>query len=54
MQGYDSVVMDVNAEICGTDQIFNALAGRTLQKKINNREKFVVALTLMEIRALEN
>jgi tyrosyl-tRNA synthetase len=48
MQGYDSVAMDVDVEICGTDQIFNALAGRTLQRKINNREKFVVAVTLME------
>ncbi|MDD5749726.1 MAG: tyrosine--tRNA ligase [Patescibacteria group bacterium] len=48
MQGYDSVAMDVDVEVCGTDQIFNSLAGRTLQKKINNKEKFVVAVTLME------
>jgi tyrosyl-tRNA synthetase len=48
MQGYDSVAMDVDVEICGTDQIFNALAGRTLQRKLNNKEKFVVAVTLME------
>jgi len=48
MQGYDSVAMDVDVEICGTDQTFNALAGRTLQKRINNKEKFVVAVTLME------
>jgi tyrosyl-tRNA synthetase len=48
MQGYDSVVMDVDVEMCGTDQIFNALAGRTLLKKIKNRDKFVVAVTLME------
>ena len=47
MQGYDSVAMDVDVEVCGTDQTFNALAGRTLQKRINNKEKFVVALTLM-------
>src|SRR4051812_25770886 len=26
MQGYDSVAMDVDAELCGTDQIFNALS----------------------------
>ncbi len=48
MQGYDSAMMDVDVEICGTDQTFNALAGRTLQKRINNKEKFVVAVTLME------
>lgn len=48
MQGFDSVAMDIDVELCGTDQIFNALAGRTLLKKINNKEKFVVAVTLME------
>ncbi|MBU4204631.1 tyrosine--tRNA ligase [Patescibacteria group bacterium] len=48
MQGYDSVVMDVDVEVCGTDQIFNALTGRDLLKKIKNKEKFVVAVTLME------
>lgn len=48
MQGYDSVAMDVDVEVCGTDQTFNALTGRTLQKRINNKEKFVVAVTLME------
>ena len=39
MQGYDSVAMDVDIELCGTDQTFNALVGRTLQKRINNKEK---------------
>ncbi len=48
MQGYDSVAMDVDVEMCGTDQTFNALAGRTLLKKLKNKEKFVVAVTLME------
>jgi len=47
MQGYDSVAMDVNAELCGTDQIFNALAGRTLLKRLKNKEKFVIALNLL-------
>jgi len=48
MQGYDSVAMDVDVEVCGTDQIFNALAGRSLLKKIKNKDKYVVAVTLME------
>ena len=48
MQGYDSVAMDVDVEMCGTDQIFNALAGRTLLKKLKGKDKFVVAVTLME------
>ena len=48
MQGYDSVAMDVDVEMCGTDQTFNALAGRTLLKKLKGKDKFVVAVTLME------
>lgn len=47
MQGYDSVAMDVDAELCGTDQIFNALSGRTLMKKLKDKEKFVIALNLI-------
>lgn len=48
MQGYDSVAMDVDMEVCGTDQKFNALAGRTLLKKLKNKEKFVFITTLLE------
>ncbi len=48
MQGYDSVAMDVDAEIGGTDQTFNMLAGRVLLKRYKNKEKFVVATTLLE------
>ncbi len=48
MQGYDSVAMDVDAELCGTDQIFNALVGRTLLKRLKNKDKFVIAVNLME------
>jgi len=48
MQGYDSVAMDVDVEVCGTDQTFNALTGRDLLQKMKGKEKFVVAVTLME------
>ena len=48
MQGYDSVVMDVDVEMCGNDQKFNALAGRTLLKKLKNKEKYVLITTLLE------
>ncbi|MDB4984505.1 MAG: Tyrosine--tRNA ligase [Patescibacteria group bacterium] len=48
MQGYDSVVMDVDIEMCGNDQKFNALAGRHLQKRYNNKEKFVFITNLLE------
>ena len=47
MQGYDSVYLNVDLEIGGTDQTFNMLAGRTLQKVYNNREKFVFSTTLL-------
>lgn len=48
MQGYDSVALDVDAEIGGTDQTFNMLAGRTLLKRFKNKEKFVITTTLLE------
>lgn len=48
MQGYDSVELDVDLEIGGTDQTFNMLAGRTLQSKINEKEKFVLTINLLE------
>ncbi len=48
MQGYDSVSMDVDIEMCGRDQKFNALAGRTLMRKLKNKEKFVFITTLLE------
>jgi tyrosyl-tRNA synthetase len=48
MQGYDSVAMGVNAELCGTDQLFNALAGRTLLKQLKGKDKFVITLKLLQ------
>jgi tyrosyl-tRNA synthetase len=48
MQGYDSVAMDVDVELCGMDQKFNALAGRTLLRKLKDKEKFVFITTLLE------
>ena len=47
MQGYDSVVLGVDGEIGGNDQTFNMLAGRTLAKQMQNREKFVVSFKLL-------
>ncbi len=46
-QAYDSVTMDVDMEIGGNDQTFNMLAGRTLMRKIKNKEKFVLATKLL-------
>lgn len=47
MQGYDSVAMDVDAEIGGTDQTFNMLVGRTLVKAFREKEKFVISTPLL-------
>ena len=47
LQGYDSVVMDVDLEIGGTDQEFNMLVGREVQRKMNNREKFVLTVPMI-------
>lgn len=47
-QGYDSVALNTDVELCGGDQKFNALMGRTLVKKYKNKEKFVVCVNLME------
>jgi tyrosyl-tRNA synthetase len=48
MQGYDSVALDADVEIGGTDQTFNMLAGRTLVRAYQNREKLVMTTTLLE------
>lgn len=47
MQGYDSVMLDVDLEIGGTDQTFNMLAGRTLLKRYKDKEKCVMTTTLL-------
>ena len=47
MQGYDSVHMDVDLEIGGTDQTFNMMMGRTLQKAYNNHEKWVLSTPII-------
>ena len=42
LQGYDSVAMDVDLEIGGSDQTFNMLAGRTLMKAMRGKNKFIL------------
>ncbi len=48
LQGYDSVAMRVDAELCGTDQTFNALVGRTMVRRYLKKEKFVIAMELIQ------
>jgi tyrosyl-tRNA synthetase len=47
LQGYDSVEMDVDLEIGGTDQTFNMMMGRTLQKAYHNKEKWVLTTPII-------
>ena len=48
VQAYDSVVMDVDVEVGGNDQLFNMLCGRTLMQKLKNKEKIVITFELLE------
>ncbi len=48
MQGYDSVVLEADVEIGGTDQIFNLLVGRDLQKDFNQPQQVVLTMPLLE------
>ena len=47
LQAYDSVAMDVNLELGGSDQTFNMLAGRALMKAMKGKEKFVMTTPLL-------
>lgn len=42
MQGYDSYFMDTDVQVGGADQVFNMQAGRILQKKLRNKDSFVL------------
>ena len=47
MVGYDSVNLDVDVELGGNDQLFNMLAGRTLQQAYKKRDKFVLTTKII-------
>ena len=47
LQGYDSVALDVDLELGGSDQTFNMLAGRTLMQAMKGKEKFVMTTPLL-------
>ncbi|MBI2004649.1 tyrosine--tRNA ligase [Patescibacteria group bacterium] len=48
MQGYDSVAVRANVELGGTDQRFNLLAGRNIQKLYNQEPQDIMTLELLE------
>lgn len=47
MQGYDSVALKADIEIGGTDQTFNLLVGRELQKDYNQEPQVVMTFPLL-------
>ena len=48
MQGYDSVAMKADVELGGTDQKFNLLVGRELQKQYGQEPQVIITMPLLE------
>src|SRR5512145_1356739 len=48
MQGYDSVAMKADVELGGTDQKFNLLVGRELQKQYGQEPQVILTMPLLE------
>ena len=48
MQGYDSVAMKADVELGGTDQKFNLLVGRELQKHFGQEPQVIITMPLLE------
>lgn len=48
MQGYDSVELESDVELGGTDQHFNVLMGRQLQEHFEKEKQIVILLPLLE------
>lgn len=48
LQGYDSVKLEADIELGGTDQIFNLLVGRDIQKDFGKTQQVVITMPLLE------
>jgi tyrosyl-tRNA synthetase len=48
IQGYDSVAMKADVELGGTDQKFNLLVGRELQKHYGQRPQVILTMPILE------
>jgi len=48
LQGYDSVAVEADIELGGSDQKFNLLMGRELQKHFNQKAQVVLTMPLLE------
>jgi tyrosyl-tRNA synthetase len=47
-QGYDSVALECDVEMGGTDQLFNLLVGRQLQGQYGQKPQIIITLPLLE------
>ncbi len=47
LQGYDSVILKSDIALCGTDQIFNEIRGRHLQKEFNQSPQDIIAVKIL-------
>lgn len=48
MQAYDSIAIDADVELGGTDQTFNILMGRTLQKTLGKEQQVAMFMPILE------
>ena len=48
LQGYDSVMIQADIELGGSDQKFNLLVGRELQKHYNQKPQVIITMPLLE------
>lgn len=48
MQGYDSYAIDADVELGGTDQKFNVLVGRDMQRRFGKEPQVVITMPLLE------
>lgn len=48
VQGYDSIAMQADVELGGTDQTFNILMGRTLQGRYNQEAQVCITMPILE------
>jgi tyrosyl-tRNA synthetase len=47
-QGYDSVALEADVELGGTDQKFNLLVGRTLQQEVGQEPQVIMTMPILE------
>lgn len=48
LQGYDSVAVKADVEIGGNDQLFNLMAGRTMQKNYGQKPQHIITYELLQ------